>query len=279
MKKSIWTVLLTALVALVAVGCAKETDLSGLKEKVDGLDKRVTALEQAVEKLNKETVPGLENLVNALNKKLTISSIVEGDGEYTIRFSDGTEATIKDGKDGKDGLDAEAPEVSITKGEDGIYYWTVNGELLKDGEGKPIPVTGKGDKGDQGEKGDKGDQGEKGEDGEDGADGADGADGNDGITPLFGTNNEGKLIVSYDGGLLKRFFSSLAGDVVQGINPFLTHGIEFPENFTLGKRLFCQQQSGCQQSGKKSRAEYSICRMKFHLAARSCRLPCEGNCP
>ena len=69
MKKSIWTVLLTALVALVAVGCAKEADLSGLKEKVDGLDKRVTALEQAVEKLNKETVPGLENLVNALNKK------------------------------------------------------------------------------------------------------------------------------------------------------------------------------------------------------------------
>ena len=213
MKKSIWTVLLTALVALVAVGCAKEADLSGLKEKVDGLDKRVTALEQAVEKLNKETVPGLENLVNALNKKLTISSIVEGDGEYTIRFSDGTEATIKNGKDGKDGLDAEAPEVSITKGEDGIYYWTVNGELLKDGEGKPIPVTGKGDKGDKGDQGDKGDKGDKGEDGEDGADGADGADGNDGITPLFGTNNEGKLIVSYDGG---QTWSPIGLNVIDG---------------------------------------------------------------
>ncbi len=213
MKKSIWTVLLTALVALVAVGCAKETDLSGLKEKVDGLDKRVTALEQAVEKLNKETVPGLENLVNALNKKLTISSIVEGDGEYTIRFSDGTEATIKDGKDGKDGLDAEAPEVSITKGEDGIYYWTVNGELLKDGEGKPIPVTGKGDKGDPGAPGTPGTPGDKGDKGDKGDDGEDGKDGKDGITPLFGTNNEGKLIVSYDGG---QTWSPIGLNVIDG---------------------------------------------------------------
>ena len=213
MKKSIWTVLFTALVALVAVGCAKETDLSGLKEKVDGLDKRVTALEQAVEKLNKETVPGLENLVNALNKKLTISSIVEGDGEYTIRFSDGTEATIKDGKDGKDGLDAEAPEVSITKGEDGIYYWTVNGELLKDGEGKPIPVTGKGDKGDPGAPGTPGTPGDKGDKGDKGDDGEDGKDGKDGITPLFGTNNEGKLIVSYDGG---QTWSPIGLNVIDG---------------------------------------------------------------
>ena len=151
MRKSIWTVLLTALVALVAVGCAKEADLSDLKNKVTDLDKRVTALEDAVAKINNVTIPGFESLVNAVQNKISIVSVVEGDGEYTINFSDGTSATIKNGKDGndgEDGNDAVAPEVSITLGEDGIYYWTVNGQLLKDEAGNPLPVTAKGDKGD-----------------------------------------------------------------------------------------------------------------------------------
>jgi len=188
MKKSIWTVLFTALVALVAVSCAKEADVKDLKEKVDGLDKRVTALEQAVEKINKETVPGLQNLVNAVNEKLTITSVIEGEDSYTITFSDGTTATIKNGKDGEDGEDGDdavAPVISITKGTDGIYYWTVDGQLLKDEAGNPIPVTAKGDKGDPGEQGPQGPQGDKGD---------------DGITPLFGTSTDGKVIVSYDNG-------------------------------------------------------------------------------
>ena len=208
MRKSIWTVLFTALVALVAVSCAKETDLTDVKNKIDELDQRVTALEKAVEKINKETVPGFENLVKALNEKLTVVSVIEGTDGVTITFSDGTTSVITNGKDGKDGADgkdgengkdgedgkdgadgkngengkdAQAPEINITL-IDGVYYWTVNGELLKDGDGNPIPVSTPGPQGDKGDKGDKGDQGEQ------------------GITPLFGTSSEGKVIVSYDNG-------------------------------------------------------------------------------
>ena len=203
MRKSIWTVLLVAAVTLLAAGCAKEQDLKSLQEKVDGLDTRVTALEQAVKKINDETVPGLQNLVKAIEKKLTVVNVVEGDGEYTILFSDGTSATIKDGAKGEQGEQGEQgvqgeqgeqgekgdmPEISITLGEGGIYYWTVNGELLKDNDGNPVPVTTPGPQGPQGEQGEQGEQG------------AAGTDGKDGVTPLFGTNNEGKLQVSYDGG-------------------------------------------------------------------------------
>ena len=106
MRKSIWTVLLVAAVTLLAAGCAKEQDLKSLQEKVDGLDTRVTALEQAVKKINDETVPGLQNLVKAIEKKLTVVNVVEGDGEYTILFSDGTSATIKDGAKGEQGKSA-----------------------------------------------------------------------------------------------------------------------------------------------------------------------------
>ncbi|MBR5431112.1 MAG: hypothetical protein IK119_01870 [Bacteroidales bacterium] len=118
----------------------------------------------------------------------------------TITFSDGSTVVIKDGAQGEQGLQGEqgqqgeqgpegkTPEISITLGEDGIYYWTVDGQLLKDKDGKPVPVTTPGAQGAQGEQGEQGEQGQQGEKGQ------------DGITPLFGTNNEHKLIVSYDNG-------------------------------------------------------------------------------
>ncbi len=206
MRKSIWTVLFAAAVALLAAGCAKESDVKNLQGQIDNLGDRVTALEKAVKEINENTVPSLQNLVNALEKKLTVTSIIEGSGQYTITFSDGTTATIKDGAkgdkgdtgaQGEQGVQGEKgeqgdagtqPEVSIALDEDGIYYWTVNGQWLLDGDGNKVPVTAKGDKGD------KGDQGEAGENG------AQGEKGEDGVTPLFGTNQDHKLIVSYDNG-------------------------------------------------------------------------------
>ena len=209
MRKSIWTVLLTALIALLTAGCDMAADYSVLQGQVNNLDQRVSALEQAVQKINKETVPGLQNLVNAINQKLTILSVVEGDGEYTITFSDGTTAVLRDGvdgidgvdgadgqdgqdgKDGKDGDDGKTPVISIAMNEDGVYCWTVNGAWLLDGDGNKVPVTTPGPQGPQGPQGDPGEPGEPGEPG---------ASGKDGNTPLFGTSSDHKLIVSYDNG-------------------------------------------------------------------------------
>lgn len=194
MKKSIWTVLFAVLITLLTAGCDMQAELSVLQGKVDQLDKRVSTLEDAVAKINTETIPSLQNLVNALNKKLTIVSIVEGDGEYTITFSDGTTAVIRDGKDGIDGIDGidgvdgvdgndgETPVISIALDEDGIYYWTVNGAWLLDNDGNKVPVTSQGPQGEQGPEGPEGPEGPQ------------------GVTPLFGTSSEHKLIVSYDNG-------------------------------------------------------------------------------
>lgn len=209
MRKSIWTVLLTALIALLTAGCDMAADYSVLQGQVNNLDQRVSALEQAVQKINKETVPGLQNLVNAINQKLTILSVVEGDGEYTITFSDGSTAVLRDGidgvdgadgqdgqdgqngKDGKNGDDGKTPVISIAMNEDGVYCWTVNGAWLLDGDGNKVPVTTPGPQGPQGPQGDPGEPGEPGEPG---------APGKDGNTPLFGTSSDHKLIVSYDNG-------------------------------------------------------------------------------
>lgn len=47
----------------------------------------------------------------------------------------------KDGTDGTDGDDGVTPEVTIELGDDGVYYWKVNGQILKDGDGNPLRVT------------------------------------------------------------------------------------------------------------------------------------------
>ena len=135
MKKSLWILASTVLVALLAVGCAKEQDLSSLKEKVEDLSSRVAKLEEAVKKLNDETVPGLQTLITALQGKVYVNSVTTTADGYVISFSDGKQATLTNGKD------AVAPVVGIAEVE-GAYVWTINGEVAKDAEGVPYPVVG-----------------------------------------------------------------------------------------------------------------------------------------
>ena len=218
MKKSFWILLATAVTALFAVGCAKEYDDSKLNQKIDGLDARVSKLETAVQELNNTTIPGLQALIAALQKQVTIKSVTPlNTGGYEILFSDGTKAVIKDGvngkdgkdgndgingtdgtngqdgkdgKDGADGKDGTTPVIGVQL-VDGVYCWTVNGVLLTDGSGNPIPVTGKDGK--------DGKDGTNGTNGTDGKDGVDGKDGADAPIPQFRIN-EGVLEVSVDNG-------------------------------------------------------------------------------
>ena len=85
----------------------------------------------------------LKTLTDALSQNKSIASVLENeDGSYTIKFSDKTEVTIRNGEDGED-----APKITVIKNEeDGIYYWGITSTdgkktFLKDGEGKMMPVT------------------------------------------------------------------------------------------------------------------------------------------
>ncbi len=135
MKKTLWILASTVLVALLAVGCSKEQDLASLKEQVEDLSSRVAKLEEAVKKLNDETVPGLQNLITALQGKVYVNSVTTTADGYVIAFSDGKTATLTNGKD------AAAPVVGIAE-VDGVYVWTINGKVATDAAGIPYPVVG-----------------------------------------------------------------------------------------------------------------------------------------
>ena len=179
--------ILTSVLALFLYGCS--VDIDGINDRLESLEARVQALEELCAQIN-TNVSSLQAIVDASQTGDYITSVVpvtEGDKTvgYTISFVKGAPITIYHGKDGEDGKDGEngvdgsdgtdgyTPKISAAKDEDGVYYWTLDGEWLLDASGQKIPVQG--------------------------SNGADGEDGADGVTPQFKIE-EGIWYVSYDGG-------------------------------------------------------------------------------
>ncbi len=125
-------------VPLLVLGACSYDD-SSIKERVTNLEEDVARLQQTVSTLN-STVEGLGTIVTELQKGdyiTAISEVKDGDDVigYTITFSSDKTITIYNGEDGT------TPAVSVKKDEDGVYYWTVNGEWLT-ADGAKVPATG-----------------------------------------------------------------------------------------------------------------------------------------
>ena len=157
------------------VGCSYDDE--AIWKEIESVKDRVDMLEESVIKTNEDIVT-LQTIVNALQKNVFVVSVTPTAEGYTIVFSDGTTAEIKNGKDGANG--ANAPVISVKQDADGNYYWTMDGEwLLVDGE--RVRANGI--------------------DGEDGANGENGIDGEDAIAPQVRINDATKeWEISTDGG-------------------------------------------------------------------------------
>ena len=149
MKRTLLAIL--AIISLLIAGCSKEYDDSELKKRVNDLEARVSALEA----LN-TTVAGIGDIVTALGQKDYVTGVIEVKDDkgtvigYTISFSKSNPVTVYHGQKGDkgelgqtgpEGPQGPVPSVGVQLGEDGLYYWTVEGELLKDADGKPVPCT------------------------------------------------------------------------------------------------------------------------------------------
>ena len=136
--------IIATVILTLATGC----DLldSGLEDRVNDLESRVTKLEQLCAEMN-TNISSLQTIVNALkdNDYITgVEPVYAKDGEqigYKISFSKSGNILIYNGNDGKDG---HTPVIGVAKGADGIYYWTVDGEWLRDADGNKIRAEGSG---------------------------------------------------------------------------------------------------------------------------------------
>lgn len=136
MKKAIFFLLSAALLA----GACQKYDDSVLKNRIGDLENRVTSLEATVNTLN-GNVSSVQTLVQALQDDITISVISKNKDGFTITFSDGQSVEIQNGEKGSQGDKGDTPVIGV-KAEDGVFYWTVDGEWLVDASGKKVGVSG-----------------------------------------------------------------------------------------------------------------------------------------
>ena len=171
------------LAALTMTAC--DYDDSALWEQVNQNTERIAALKAWQVETN-TNIQSLQTLLSTADYITAVTPITENEVEvgYTITFLNSPAVTIYNGKKGEKGEKGDTgatgaagatPQIGVTQGEDGNWYWTLNGELLTDTEGNPIRANGeKGDKGDTGDTGAQGPQGEQGDTGDTGDTGATG---------------------------------------------------------------------------------------------------------
>ena len=174
--------LMGVVVLTISESCSDDYYDSILSGRVSELESRIEKLEILCKQMN-TNISSLQTLVTALQKNDYITNILpitQADETigYTISFKNSNPITIYHGKNGKDG---NTPVLGVKLYTDGLYYWTLNGEWLKDDKGNMIRAQGiDGENGKNGEDGADGKDGQDGKNGEDGADGKDGQDGKDG---------------------------------------------------------------------------------------------------
>ena len=166
--KKLLLVLVTG--CLLATGCAEllRDELADVHNQIEDIRDELELLK---EQMN-TNIGALRVLVEGLQSEDLIKSVVpitEGSKVigYTITFTKSQPVTIYHGQDGKDG---SAPVIGVKQDEDGVWYWTIDGEWMTDSAGKKVRASAK-----------------------------DGADGTDGVTPQLKIE-EGYWYVSTDGG-------------------------------------------------------------------------------
>ena len=169
--KAIKKVMLMLCALLVVSACSYDDE--EIWSKVNDHEARISALEDWQKQVN-NNITALQELLNTQDYITKVSSLVENGVEvgYTIEFAKSEPITLYHGKKGESGDAGNTPIISLTKEKDGNWYWTLNGELMKDEKGNPIRANGL--------------DGKDGEDGKDGADGEDGKDGHNGSTGATG---------------------------------------------------------------------------------------------
>lgn len=174
----------------MALPSCEQYDEIAMWNKNESMDARLRDLEELCDRMN-TNISSLQVIVDALQKNdyvTAVSPVVEAGDTigYTLDFSQSGAVTIYHGENGADGSDGNTPSISARRDTDGLYYWTIDGEWMKDEKGDKVPAQGE--------------RGPQGAPGEDGSDGDDGAPGKDGVTPKLRIGDDGYWYVSYDKG-------------------------------------------------------------------------------
>lgn len=121
-------------VMALVTGC---TNLDFFERRLDDYEARLQKLENEMQAANRDIV-ALRELFKANEKAITITDYrpLDDNSGYVLTMSDGNKIVLKNG------LNGQSSAIGVKKGEDGILYWTLNGEYMYDGDGNKIQAKG-----------------------------------------------------------------------------------------------------------------------------------------
>ncbi len=145
--------------ALMGVSCSKYND-ADIQSRLSSVENRLNTLDSQLDGYNND-IKSIKGLATALEGRKTIDKLTTtgANGSTVILFTDGTSIEIRkgakgdrgdageigvqggQGKAGLAGQDGSAPTVGV-RSVRGVFYWTINGALLKDASGRDITVSG-----------------------------------------------------------------------------------------------------------------------------------------
>lgn len=134
MKKLI--IILTAAILLLS-SCHK-----AIWDKLNDHEARIAKLEAFCNQLN-TNILSLQSIVDVINARDYVKDVVpiNENGKvigYAITFANSNPVTIYNGKNGEDG---HTPGIGI-KSENGVWYWTLDGEWILDDKGNRVRAGG-----------------------------------------------------------------------------------------------------------------------------------------
>ena len=178
------TIIAVALTTAIFVSC---TDTSYLDKEIDELKNQVALLQQQCSSLN-TSLQTLDQTLTALKNRdfvTSVNAVKSSDGKvtgYVITFVNQPTITIwlpEENQQTPPPAQTHVPVISVKLDQDGQYYWTCDGEFIKDASGNKIPT------------------------------------GIDGITPKLKVEDQ-KWYVSYDGGSTWDYLADVPAQEING---------------------------------------------------------------
>lgn len=130
-------VLLMAAVLMVSCGKDYKDDIDKLNATHTSIEGRVSKLETQMATINSQ-LPQIAALASAVEQGFYITQVKTTSDGYELTLSNGSVIVLQNTPDGKL---VNMPAISMTT-INGFYFWTLNGVLLTDADGKPIRATG-----------------------------------------------------------------------------------------------------------------------------------------
>lgn len=139
MKKHI--IILLSIISLLMTGCG-----GFIRDEFIQMQQEIDALRSQIEPLN-NSVSSVQAIVTEMADGGYVREISEisedGRTGYQLTFNTGKTIKLFNGVTGKDGKDADTPQLGMRQDNDGIWYWTLDGNWLDNGSGDKVRAAEK----------------------------------------------------------------------------------------------------------------------------------------